>query len=227
MDSEDEERLRRIEKQLETIGRRLEGIRAPTWQAHTSFAIVLISFAVLILTGSIAAVGRIHIAYPLVAWAVVAALFWLAGWSLAKGTTVFLHRGPSALRRSANIRCVDCGYFSYVGGHPDYGPSPPFPGTLNQQQREEVQRREFKLSEGLVCSKELKGFSKETVFDEALRGQDDPCHGYYPYHLGATTALHFQYEAQQRPLKWARISVAISAITFLAVLGFSLWQLVW
>ena len=225
MDAEDRERLMRIEKQLETLVRRLGVIKAHTWQADMSFAIALISFAVLILTASIAVVGRVHIAYLLVAWVVVAALFGSAGWFLAKGTTGVLPRKTSAFRRSANIRCVDCGYFSYIGGHPDYGPSPPFPRTLNQQQRKEVQCREFKLSERLVCVKELRGFSKETVFDEAVR-TGDPCVGYYPYHHGATTALHFQYEAQQRPLKWARISVVISAITFLAVLGFSLWQLV-
>lgn len=131
---------------------------------------------------------------------------------------------PSDSCYNVNMRCIDCGYFSYIGGHPDWGPPPPFPRALNQRQRDEVERREFKLADRLTCSKELRGFSKDAVFDEALKEWEHPCRGYYLYHPGATTALHFQYEAQERPLKWAKTAVVISLITLFAVLAFSIWQ---
>jgi hypothetical protein len=123
------------------------------------------------------------------------------------------------------MRCVDCGYFSYIGDYPDWSPPPPFPRVLNQRQRDEVQRREFRSPDRLTCSKELQGFSKDKVFDEVLKEWEHPCGGYYPYHPGATTALHFQYEAQEHPLKWAKAAVIISIITLLAVLGLGIWQL--
>jgi len=74
------------------------------------------------------------------------------------------------------------------------------------------------------CAKVIQGFSKDKLFDEALKERH--CRGYMDYEEGLTLPQFYQREAQRPVLRWSKVTAAISFLTLLAVLGFGIYQLI-